>query len=910
MGKKKVEVLFALDLYFEDKHAINKASLRKYLEKKIPGLKIQDYRTFTIDKSIIKTEILTNFTSLIKTDSLSTAKPEDEGREEEKGGKVETPPNKLINAIRDVLGEFTQTGKKRLTADEIIKSLNIAETIATELKANLQTLTNENLNLKASLDFLSNSNIISSPQSMIVTSSAMPASPATVPVQRIPDSSQPVPQQMEHTMTLMNKLQEENAKLAKKVKECEDKLAIYERKMDEKVLVEQIKELDTKLKNKDLIYKQEINEFEERIKMLSLEIIEKNDQIKELQESGTDNSKTELLAAKKEIEHYKTILQTTEQKLNETEGELQKNKGKIKEKEEKESSLVTELAKTIEENEKLKNDIKLYADSQNEPRKIIPYIPLSNIPQPKPEEEKKQENTVKPESKTEEKKPETRPQIILSMEDRNKLSNLTAKLAEKEEEITKLMCDLQTYQKQVLNHERDSKVTLMQIDTLTTEKVELMRDLEVLKRSEKETKERMEHVEQEATRKGLEIRQLEQMLDEKNKIIKAGNLKAVNTEEILIFKNKLTDTEKLVEDQKSLLSKNESEIITLRKMVSEASIYKESAEKAQELKSENSILSNKITTLETSIENLKKLLNIANSDTTRLMAEIEDKDKLIEMVKNNAMATSSNKQEIALELEKALKEKNEALRELSDVKSANKKFQQDIFDLQKKVPTESQTLQVAKDRLKSQEEINSLKVQISILERQLSEANIKADQHNKCPSEIQKLTNEINEKNNEITKLQSNITNLEKKQAIPTETPKSQSNPNEALEYLREIVYLYKTVLNNAKERIEEKSVKESRIGNLTKILEEMSDPKMNKDKLKALIVNSLQFFPFLQKFDIKADYKYIVMGMVKVIEHKQTKLAQYKQDKERFGIVLEYSEPKYKVYSDKLNALMSSIKK
>ena len=60
MGKKKVDVLFRVELLFDESAAITKPYLKSFLEDKIKGLKIKTFLALTQDKERIVADISTN----------------------------------------------------------------------------------------------------------------------------------------------------------------------------------------------------------------------------------------------------------------------------------------------------------------------------------------------------------------------------------------------------------------------------------------------------------------------------------------------------------------------------------------------------------------------------------------------------------------------------------------------------------------------------------------------------------------------------------------------------------------------------------------------------------------------------------------------------------------------------------
>jgi len=150
---------------------------------------------------------------------------------------------------------------------------------------------------------------------------------------------------------------------------------------------------------------------------------------------------------------------------------------------------------------------------------------------------------------------------------------------------------------------------------------------------------------------------------------------------------------------------------------------------------------------------------------------------------------------------------------------------------------------------------------------------------------IVSLTKEIENKNKEIRQLEDTSVS---------------NDPKDVGEYIKEIIYLYKTLVTNCNERIEEIKVKIERL----KVLEDVKKKMGSKDKVKEVVIGSVSLFPYLEKFNLKSDLKFVTACMLKVIERKLKKLDTYQADCERNEIVLKCSEEKYKEYSNKLSKM------
>eukprot|EP00826_Nyctotherus_ovalis_P019381 TRINITY_DN15970_c0_g1_i1.p1 TRINITY_DN15970_c0_g1~~TRINITY_DN15970_c0_g1_i1.p1 ORF type:complete len:171 (+),score=54.29 TRINITY_DN15970_c0_g1_i1:64-576(+) len=146
----------------------------------------------------------------------------------------------------------------------------------------------------------------------------------------------------------------------------------------------------------------------------------------------------------------------------------------------------------------------------------------------------------------------------------------------------------------------------------------------------------------------------------------------------------------------------------------------------------------------------------------------------------------------------------------------------------------------------------------------------------------------------------------ESKEQPKSSTEKAKPDISKAVEeeYLNEIVYLYKTLTTNCKEQVEGSKSKIQNIEMMESIKSQMADKKINKEKLREIVSNSLPLFPYFTTFNMKTDYKFLVLGILNIADYKIKKKAAYESKSEKNQMILKYSKQKLEMYSDKLNLI------
>jgi len=1018
MGKKKVEVLFKLNLLFDDKCKVEKSSLRSYLEEKIKGLHILTYDSFNTVKDTIKAEILSNFISLLPSGDLLKEQGKIVQPEECEELKEGTVADKLVEQIRILLATYNEKSKRKTVADNLDKFLDAIENKAMEVRHVLAMFKKENTQLKETYEE------VKKIQSASVTLMSKNFSEAN----------------MDQTASILKNLESENKKLISKISEYEEKLKLYDKNIGDKVLLDRISELEKQLKTVQSLHDSDMKEQQEKSKLLSLQIIEQSDKIKELEDQLKLENKEDLLNAKKSLEIANEKLIEFDNFKKSFEQENSELRARIISKDEQISNLTNDLAKSLSSSMNLKDRIKLLENQLDESLK------KSSTPSSLPLIIGSGENIEKPvkiietETKIERKKLENDSQSTshtinpIISEDyekcmkrlgdvenelkikNNKLSNLTALLSQKEEEIVKAIDNYKQLKNELSKNNIQLESETNKKNILQDKVASLDSNIFELNMQNTTHKERLEKAQELIARKEEEKIRLLKMVDERNQIIRENeeryieyeknkeelekmivNLQAktqtktnILTSETNVTSTKLEELKKKIENLELDLKFKNEKIKRLENMRETSTVKSENKE--------NEELRKKINELQNNCENMKKLIEITNSDSSKLFEEIEGKDLLIEKLQKQLsnidyeinLRVSESKIKIESDLELCKKEKFTALTSLEKCQEESKNNVQKIKEMNNLLDEKAIIVKQMEGNLsksqqnfeefknKQEQEISSLKLQIIELEAKLiektpinsSDKNIEnlqieiktirkqnieqrqlllteqlriQKESEKYQSEVQNLTKEMYDRElsllrkdaenkvlqEDIKNMKTKITELEKlcdkykedydslKNKLVDVVPKNNEKPRESEhilatefeEYLNEIVYLYKTLISNCKERTEEKTMKINNIKALENIMKDMSDKKITKEKLKTIVINSLPLFPFLSKFDIKADYKFIVIALIKVIEHKITKLEKYSLECDRNKMVLEYSEQKLNAYNQKLISIKNHAK-
>ena len=161
------------------------------------------------------------------------------------------------------------------------KILNAIENHVITLSEDLNALKKENVQLKTS----------SSVDNLLTTG----AINVTEVKQSLEDSK------MEQTLSLIQNLQSDNARLTKKNTELEERLKVFDRNVGEKIFLDQIKVLEKRSSDMRVEFEAEKTEMEERIRNLSLQILERNEQIKDLEQLMKEGNQGNVIGIDDEI---------------------------------------------------------------------------------------------------------------------------------------------------------------------------------------------------------------------------------------------------------------------------------------------------------------------------------------------------------------------------------------------------------------------------------------------------------------------------------------------------------------------------------------------------------------------------------------------------------------------------------
>ncbi len=1059
-------MLFKLDLAFDERAKITKSFLKSHLEGKIKGLKIASYVNFVQTKELLRAELQTNIVTLLHAEGLDlqAALP---GPSEPEEGKEGSVADKMLSKVCILLDSYNDKAKRRVVTENLDKLLEPIENEAMALSAKFTELLNENIQLKDTLLRFQSTNVNQVSKSLSEA-------------------------QMDQTASLLKTLENENARLQRRTLECESKLKVYEKNEGDTVFMKRISELEARLKNADQLCAEQLKEQEERYNLLSLDLLDKTDRIKELEASLGGTDRAELMNARKEIETYRAKFKEMDDKLGVTNSEIYELRTKLEGKEKLNKQLTSDLAKSLDERARLESKVSTLASELSEARArhsesiIVPTTATVGRVQKAPLPEVS-ELTIST-SAFELCSPEQLSRFAAAKEERehdanrvgeieealrnknNQLSHLTALLAAKEEEVVQSVGDYG----QAKEHSEECEMVLKQareqLDKATEEKrAAQKRSEEAQAQATKSAQEAAQlktmvaGLEGQLGKKEEERLKLQKMVEERNQAIRTNEDRYVeyeaNKEEmgriIASLQEKLrpalhTSLPSTVETASFVSapapdSKAEEEYRTTIKDLQDSD--KQKTEKLQRLEEEIKIIQElcrrpgdakenvleklkeyeqglaaaqasnankqkaldeldmKIRELQISNENLRKMAETSNADCTKQFSEIEARNANIERLradmaqkeKEAETSLADAKEKMQLDIDALTKDKEELTRSLEQMQGECTRLEKRCGELKTAVEEKVtlvaklegcvKTMEVTVDnqKVKQAQDLTALKIKIAELEAQLVEKTKGAapsgnrptleqlqgdielliSEHERTQKEldryqsaVQKLAHQVNEKEGKLQQLKEEIMEYRESarereakiadlgrtlarrgkeydelrakfilqaKAKPMMTTKLPQSPSKfedikaadktgesegAAEYLGEIVYLYKTLTAITKERIEEKKNKIEKTQSLLRVMREMSDSKTSKDRIKTLVGSSLHHFPYLEKFDMKSDYKFIVGCVLKAIEHKQEKVPMYEADCDRNGIILSYAEPKLREYSEKASAMRLAGKK
>eukprot|EP01022_Parablepharisma_sp_SALTPOND_P017155 TRINITY_DN267_c0_g1_i2.p1 TRINITY_DN267_c0_g1~~TRINITY_DN267_c0_g1_i2.p1 ORF type:complete len:2281 (+),score=582.20 TRINITY_DN267_c0_g1_i2:3962-10804(+) len=302
MGKKKVDVKFRLELLFEEKATITKELIKSYIEDNVKGLKVKSISVFKQEKGTTLAEVESNLQKVFFLGDTASAKTALEDSSPENIGE------KLLHTTRLLA---SQMKAQKITNSAVLKAVENME---------VQALANQEFinKLKA--------------QAMQVQST---------PLMPMEDITGPLKQIIEDLNTELKRLSKENEELVnEKMKKSQ---------FGDSVLLEQIEKLEQQLKDKDLFHHSSEKELDSRIQQLAIEVLEKDDQIRDLKSALSSGDTGMLGTYMEDYELTRSKVRSLESKC----GVLSEEMDSIKQKRDKlledNKKLTSELAGTLEE---------------------------------------------------------------------------------------------------------------------------------------------------------------------------------------------------------------------------------------------------------------------------------------------------------------------------------------------------------------------------------------------------------------------------------------------------------------------------------------------------------------------------------------------------------------------------------
>jgi len=888
MGKKKLEILFKIDLNLDEKIKVSKAFLKGYLEEKIKGLQIMDYASYTTSKDSIRAEVVTNLLNVLNASDL--IKDQVTAVEEYKKLVGYAAAEKLLEKIRTIIEHYNDKTKKKTLVENLPKFLESLENKCADLCTTIARIEEDSKKLKGDL-----------------------SSPLTSPIYRKKSTAE----ELDQTTILIKNLESDNTRLKECNMDLEEKLKMYQMNVGDKIFLEKIGDLEKEIKTMKKIHMSELDEKESKIKMLSFKLLEKTDAINELEEKFKAENKDDILDASKNIEAMTKKVIELEERVSTSQKFITRLESKLTAKEEVNKNLSSNLAKSIEEKRLMENEIIALKQTLEE-QKMVGTAPPREITLESPVVS---EPISKPSTELDDLMAEVKAKNI-------KLCHLTTLLSGKEEEIVKCMDDYEQIKSQMKKMKEEVKLAKEDVIVvgdkgrdLQNKIMELDDEISKLKADNASYKDKLEKSQELVRQKNEEKIKLTKMISDRNQIIKDNEDRYIgyekNKEElekiILHLQGKLKDPNIQAQERNLLdekIENYEKEIQKLKEELNNPLRGKNSEDVVDDLNA-------KIKEANQNNENLKKIIQISSQKVSEYIEEIKTRDNIIKEFQErifklekrcNDLSPKREKltkdNEVDESLEKLLEEKEKELKELeSKYNTSLKKTQEEQQKLRERISTlEKESIEhssTSKSGNELQDEVKALKKQIIDLQLQLTNEKSKVQyEQEKNQSIIQGLNKELSKKCEEIKKFEVNVNEI-----MTQNTSKNISSVVEE-EYLKEIVYLYKTLVTNSKETIEGTNSKIQNIQMMATIKNQMADKNINKDKLREIVSNSLPLFPYLVSFNMKTDYKFIVLGILNVADYKLKKMSKYESEVEKDQMIFKYSKQKLEMYNEKLNML------
>lgn len=282
------------------------------------------------------------------------------------------------------------------------------------------------------------------------------------------------------------------------------------------------------------------------------------------------------------------------------------------------------------------------------------------------------------------------------------------------------------------------------------------------------------------------------------------------------------------------------------------------------------------------IKNILVLKNDIKSNVRNQMSNIEKimkenalkYKKKLKTKKQNIMGIQNNLKDIQVSLQSELREKKERQKEL-------------FLEYFKKIALKLSNLT---SKSKSNAQGNSVKLVINL--NPIHE--IIQFLRNNAKQVLETMHTESQLFSKEIQILKEDMNKLKTK--VDTKSDK----PDEKLKYVREILYLTKTIIPAEKERLAILKAKNDKVAVFASIFTEYKDAKNTKDvtKIRAVTAKHWTSFPYLKIFDIKADIKFLSACLEKIVEHKSGKAKQYNDQINACNVLLKAADKSYNTYN------------
>eukprot|EP00826_Nyctotherus_ovalis_P043773 TRINITY_DN4655_c0_g2_i2.p1 TRINITY_DN4655_c0_g2~~TRINITY_DN4655_c0_g2_i2.p1 ORF type:complete len:582 (-),score=197.99 TRINITY_DN4655_c0_g2_i2:102-1847(-) len=148
---------------------------------------------------------------------------------------------------------------------------------------------------------------------------------------------------------------------------------------------------------------------------------------------------------------------------------------------------------------------------------------------------------------------------------------------------------------------------------------------------------------------------------------------------------------------------------------------------------------------------------------------------------------------------------------------------------------------------------------------------------------------------------------IEKHKAIAKESNSHHKDKmlSEINSYIKELIEAHKTIAANSNKSIKESKARMQKLEAMSDVMAKMLDKEVTREKFQDIITSSLYLFPYLARFNLKTEIKFVARCFLKVIEHKLKKKDLYQLELEINEATLNNSEEKLKVLNNSVNTLI-----